>query len=35
VTPVPEPGTILAGALLLGGLFFFERKRIKRLLAGA
>jgi len=28
IIAVPEPGTILAGALLLGGLFFFERKRI-------
>jgi len=35
IIAIPEPGTILAGALLLGGLFFFERKRIKRLLAGA
>ncbi len=28
IIAVPEPGTILAGLLLLGGLFFFERRRI-------
>jgi len=33
IVAVPEPGTILAGLLLLGGLFFFERKRMRRLFA--
>ncbi len=31
IVPVPEPSTILVGALLLGGLAFAERKRLKRI----
>jgi len=30
IIPVPEPGTIVAGTLLLGGLAFAERRRMKR-----
>jgi len=33
--PVPEPGTILSGLLLLGGLGFMERGRLKQLLQRA
>jgi len=33
IIAVPEPGTVAAGLLLLGGLFFFERKRLRRLFA--
>ncbi len=34
IIAVPEPGTILAGVILLGGLFFFERKRVWKKLKG-
>jgi len=33
IIAIPEPGTVAAGLLLLGGLFFFERKRLRRLFA--
>lgn len=33
IIAVPEPGTVVAGLLLLGGLIFFERRRVRRLFA--